>query len=377
MTIWIKELDNILTINKISYCIKKEVTLLPFVSYDNVTYNDIILVSKKDSLPSLPQNHSGCTILIYEDCIQTIYSNVIQEVNLNFDYYYLKNAILAAKHPSIDTLITGSSYGLFGIDETLLTHEVNCSLASQDLYYTQRVVHDVCQANNSIKNLVICCGYYYLFSDLSKTKTPGEIMRIRNVYYPIFNDLHNCLFLPPKQNNLYDSHFFDIEKVAELFAFTEYEKHYFNEQRPRKNAATRFHAADPRDWSELSATEKEEFGIERANAHNKGIHRELSRIENIQILKSLAKYCSERNINLVVVVTPATHYYRSAFNNEFKRFFYDTLNNIDYPIHVLDLFDDLSFVDNDFNDTDHLREKGATKMTKTILELLHLIEQNS
>lgn len=377
MRIWIKEIPNILTISKISYCLKKDFPILPLVSYEDITNNDIIIISQMDDSAAILQSHCNCPVLVYEDYIQTVFSNAIREVEQYYDFYYLKNAIAAAKQPSTTSIISGSSYGLFGIDESILSHEVNCSLSSQDLYYSSKLIYDICQANNNIRNIVICCSYYYFFSDLSKTKTPGEITRISNVYQPLFNDLHNCTFLPPKQCVLYNSNIFDIKNVAEIYALGEYSKHYFNEQRPRKQFAMKYEPDTSRSWHELTESQKTEFGESRAKAHNKNLQREFSLAENKQIFEKLAQYCFEKNINLVVVVTPATHYYRSAFDAHFKNIFYDTLNSLEYPVHLLDLFDNVSYVAEDYNDTDHLSDKGATKMTKAVLELLHIINKVS
>lgn len=50
--------------------------------------------------------------------------------------------------------------------------------------------------------------------------------------------------------------------------------------------------------------------------------------------------------------------------------FYKVLNETEGLIHLLDLSDDNTYTESDFNDTDHLSNIGAKKMTQTILDVL-------
>lgn len=84
-------------------------------------------------------------------------------------------------------------------------------------------------------------------------------------------------------------------------------------------------------------------------------------------------FCKNRNINLLLVITPQTPYYRNYLSQEFKSTFYDVLNGVDEIVHLLDLSDDSSFKDDDFVDTDHLDDRGARKLTSIILNVLQEI----
>ncbi len=54
----------------------------------------------------------------------------------------------------------------------------------------------------------------------------------------------------------------------------------------------------------------------------------------------------------------------------FKNGFYAALDRVKGTVHLLDLFDEASFTDRDFNDTDHLSDSGAEKMTECILRFV-------
>lgn len=76
------------------------------------------------------------------------------------------------------------------------------------------------------------------------------------------------------------------------------------------------------------------------------------------------------NINLLVVVTPATKYYLKSLYSGYKDTFYQVLNKAEGVIHLLDLADDATYTEEDFNDTDHLSDKGVKKMTETVFSIL-------
>lgn len=369
MIVWVKEYSNILTLNTIAVLLKKEIDIEPLVTLEQVDTLDIIFISESDTNIS-NIDFMTYTVMIYEVLLKNIYTNIIEEHHFNFDYYYIKNAMSHATSPSIDTIITGSSYGLFGIDTTMLKHEINLSLPSADLYYSLKGIYKVCQQNKNIRNIVLCCGYYYFFSDLSKTQNLGEIMRISNVYEPLFNDIHNCILLPPKQDNLFQSDICDIQNVLGIYALGEYEKHYFHNDRPRKNFATKLWEDKTKDWIQLSDTEKEAAAQRRASSHNKSKNRNNTLLENESLFNELSIFCKSNNINLLIVITPVTKYYQNSLYPGFKDMFYKVLNETEGLIHLLDLSDDNTYTESDFNDTDHLSNIGAKKMTQTILDVL-------
>ena len=148
-------------------------------------------------------------------------------------------------------------------------------------------------------------------------------------------------------------------------------KSFFNQDRPRKNFATKEWDDKLKSWSELSIDEKREAGKRRAGLHNRGIKRKSSFHENVIIFQDFLNFCSAREINVLLVIAPATSYYLENLNPEFKSEFYKVINDVDGIIHLLDLSDNEEFVDEDFNDTDHLNDCGAKKFTlsiKTALE---------
>lgn len=372
MNIYVKEFSGILSVNAIIPWIKKRHVVLPLESILKVSIDDIIIISRFDSSIS-QENILKYTIFIYEDFFEKISLNIIQEHQYNYDYYYLKHALTNAANPHTTTIISGSSYGLFGIDDSMLSQAVNLSLMSQDLYYSLKGIYQVCSNNQNIKNIVLCLGYYYFFSDLSKTQNTNEIQRISKVYKPLYKDIHNCTLLPPKAEILYTSDIFDIQNVNYIYSTGEYEKGYFHKDHPRRNHATREWDDKNKEWFQLNESEKTEAGIRRAALHNKNMKREISLKENIQLFQDFLNYCNNNAIKLLLVVTPVTPYYLQHLSSQYKSIFYNILDEADGVIHLLDLSDDNTYTDEDFNDTDHLSDTGAVKMTQAILTILQNI----
>lgn len=165
------------------------------------------------------------------------------------DYYYLKYALKDLSNPDVDTVISGLSYGLYGIDQRLLNNAVNLSMHSQDLYYCIEGIISGFEKNRNIKKVVLIVGYYFFFSDLSLTRNMSELSRLTYTYMPLFNDTHNSLVIPSPNTYKMSSNIIDIDGVEELLAQTQYEKGYFNPDSPRFRGDI--------DWKTASMEEKE------------------------------------------------------------------------------------------------------------------------
>lgn len=374
MTVWVKEYGNTVTIEKIRYWIKKEIDVRKLEDISSIEVTDIVIFSRADN--SLSKEELVCNILVYEDLYEKIAISVFQEHQYNYDYYYLCNAFRQVEEEKIDTVITGSSYGLFGIDDKMLKNQVNLSLASQDLYFSIKSVYRAFEKNDEISNVVLCVGYYYFYTDLSKTQNEYEIMRLPKVYDLLYGDVHNGILFPEKKTFLMKSHIFDIDIIMETFAEEEYKKGYFNSGRHRKDYATKLWKNQKKMWTELNLEEKLEAAEKRGQQHNRLINRKASYVENVAIFKEFLKFCVLKKINIMIVVTPVTSHYRTFFDKRYKEGFYAILNSMEEPIHLLDCSDSPYFDDADFNDTDHLNHFGAKKMTSIILETLYKINRS-
>lgn len=295
---------------------------------------------------------------------------VLKEVSYNYDYYYMLNSLNEACEEKTNTIVTGSSYSVFGFEKSHLVGSVNLGLGSQDLYYALKGVYNVIDKNSNIENVVVLAGPYYFFSDLSRSQNTDELLRISKVYQPLYKDVHNAIFLEPKKCFLPESCIWNVSKVVEAYSISEYQRNYFNEDRPRENLGARTWTRNC-GWHSLTEEERVVAGEKRASLHNKSIKYESSFLENKAIFKDFIKDCNERKINVLMVITPTTRYYREFLDKRFLEIFYEVLNECTGIVHLIDLYDSNDFDNNDFNDVDHLSENGAKKLTKIISDLLH------
>lgn len=129
-----------------------------------------------------------------------------------------------------------------------------------------------------------------------------------------------------------------------------------------------------KSWSELSAEEKDKAGKTRAESHNKIIKHTASFNENLSVFQDFVYFCNDRGINLLLTAMPASSQYLKYLTPEYKNIFYSVLDKVDGTVHLLDLVEDSSFDNNfDFNDTDHLSDSGARKLSQMISSILHEI----
>lgn len=338
------------TVQTIRLLVNDSIKVYPLISTADVRYNDFIIVSRFDSAPlvSTVYNH----VIVYESLLEQLSESISQIYHNNYDYYHLKYALNNSSNSDISTVISGSSYGTYGINLSCIDNAINLSSTSQDLYYSTKLIVKACQNNSNIRNVVLCVGYYCFHSDLSLTQSLDELRRLSIVYYPLLHDAHNCLLLPPKTDFCIQSDIINFESILDSFISTECQKGYFNDLHPRSSCAIKTWSDKGKNWSELSTYEQDIAGKVRAEAHNKALNHQASFNENICLFQNFVNFCNNSNINLLVTVTPATKSYLKHLNREYKNTFYSVLNQIEGTIHLLDLSDEENF-DNtiDFNDT--------------------------
>lgn len=339
-----------------------KVWISKLTSIDNVNETDIIIISKED----IDFYCDKGKIIYYEDFIRELNEYLIKEISVNYDRYYLASKIKKAYYENINTLCVGSSYAQFGIETKLYSYLSNCSLGSQDMYYSYKIIREVCDKNDNIENIVLVTAYYYFYSDLSLTKDLGELSRVSRVYYPLFNDLHNAILVPPCSSFFPISNILDIEKLIDKNFYDS----YFGPHRMRSSMTCVQWENRTRTWNEISNAEKEFLCKYRAEAHNKSIKHINTFCENIKIFLELNQYLKDKQVDLYVVVPPATKYYRKYLNHKFKDMSYEVWNRVPYDFKILDLFDSKDFDESDFVDTDHLNDKGAVKFTNIINDLI-------
>ncbi len=311
------------------------------------------------------------SVIPWVDTIQSYFSS-------HYDLLYLESCLRrAGRDQNVNTVIVGSSYGLFGIDSCVMEQVsggkikgINCSLMSQDWYYSKKCFDAILQQNDHIENLVICGAYYSLFSDLSRTKNPTELARISRVYYPLFKDYHHCVSLSEDDGSLPEIETYDLKRFVDCFFEELSGGSYFNDYKRRVKHASKLWADTKKTWRELSDEEQREAAEQRAALHNRVINRPITKQENIECLEQLISECSDRSIRILWVVPPVTEFYRNRMLEEFREIFYEVFRPYRNQVEIVDLYDSELFVSGDFNDMDHLGDVGAIKLSELVVSYL-------
>lgn len=360
MNIFVKEYKDAITFSFVKKILKKNFTLKNFDYTEKINPEDLIFYTETDA-SFHHENFEGILISI-EHIMKEFSQDFLQSLSVNYDRYYLQCAMKRAVLNDIDTLVIGSSYAMFGIDETIAPWLVNCGLPSQDLYYSNRIVSEILKKGVCVRNIVLVTSYYVLFSDLSRVESDYERLRISRVYYPLFNDVHHCIIMPAERLHSLQSSILNEEAIYDILSEKYYTRGYFSKITRRQYIGI--------DNKPLSNENKFKKGKERANLHGKSIRYYRSFEENIFILRTLSKRCKQENVNLLLVVPPMTKYYKAAAEPEFKTIFYKVFPTLEKGTVLLDLYDSPLFIDDDFVDMDHLDVSGAQKMTKLVADAL-------
>jgi hypothetical protein len=353
--------------------VKSTVNIIEIERIEDLKKEDYLIISTAYGGYEAPEERLP-NVLIWENIYRDTYNYSINRYRLNYDFYHLKYSLEKALKPEVESIVIGSSYALFGIEENRLnTPCVNLALPSQDMYYACLIGRKVINQNSNIKKIFIGTGYYYFFSDLSLCKQSFELIRLTHVYYPLFKDKHNCKELPKSLiPSLYENEVFDMGKIFEFFGkefFEKYSGSYFVDTRDRFSMKTAFRGTIENKWFELNDVFKEESAQIRTDFHNKSINYVDSYKENIEILNSFVSLCNDKNIQVYLLVLPSTKAYLKYLFKGFKESYMSALSLINGKINFIDFNDFNMFDDKDFVDMDHLDKEGAIKVSEYINNL--------
>ena len=332
---------------------------------ENFSENDYIILNGEDKIENCKSK-----IIYWNKVIGEIYNYAFNKYIKNYDYNFLKNALVDAKNNSVTSIIVGSSYSRKGIEENLfIENTINLSLPSQDLYYSCLIAKEIIRSNKNIENVYIGTGYYSFYHDLSKS-SHGELNRVYSVYNPILKNTHNCeedrILIDDTKFCEY-SEIFDSNKIDEVFMniiYKSLESRYYNKVVNREN--TKININEIKDWYLISKEDRAKYCEERAIQHNKLIKYNETYLENITILNSFVLFCNENNVRPILLLFPGSKYYNYYLNSKYEDKYAEALNEIKGIMHFLDFTKNDIYDESDFLDMDHLNLRGAEKTSNII-----------
>lgn len=288
----------------------------------------------------------------------------------NYDYTYLAAMLDKGKRVrQKGTLITGSSHALNGIDSSFWDNAVNCSMHSQDIYYDYLCAKHILEnGGRGYKRCFIVLGYYIAYQDLSNSLHMRE-SGIKKIYYPLFKDAHHWEYAG--ESSLWDGMdgLSDREKrickdrAVKILSRKDY--YVFKKRVPFFDSSGK----SGKTWAALSDDEREAFGKERAQSHNKHIKYVDSLAENTELLRDYIHYLTLHDILPIIVVTPFSKEYNRFIDLDMKASLLGMLDSVKDEVHFIDFNDTDYFDERDFVDTDHLNAGGAQKVSQILVEL--------
>lgn len=268
------------------------------------------------------------------------------------DYSY-KNNYLNNNSENIKILVLGNSHSFYGINPDYFSkHAFNAAYVSQSLKYDLFILNKYKNRLNSLNTLVLPISYFTLFSQL---ENGIEDWRTKN--YMIYYGCHYHYDLKYNLEIIGSAPSLVFKKIYQFFK--------------RKNFITVSELGFGLAYSNSKQSDLIATGFEAARRHTTSNLDLLG--TNLLLLNELIERCKVKGINIILFTPPARKSYTSNLNKHQLAVMKSTINKIvqeNSNVLYLDFMNDNRFVDDDFQDADHLNGIGAKKLTQLIDQII-------
>ncbi len=271
------------------------------------------------------------------------------------DYTY-KSQWLETHVGEVKILNLGSSHGYFGINPNVFSKQAfNAAHVSQTLGLDHFIFSKYFEKANSLEYLVLPISYSSLNSNVM---IEGK-ERWRNKKYMYCYDCpyRKCSF---KNLEIWDGKLH--KNCLRLFRywFRGIDEVY----------------VDALGWSKMENLDWEDDGEEAAKRHTTS-KISMDRVEkNKKLIQDMINICQEKDIKVILVTLPAYETYRDNLNSNQLSIVTsncDSLAASNKNVVYFNLLADHRFDRNDFFNSDHLNEQGATKLSLVLQQLIDSI----
>lgn len=250
---------------------------------------------------------------------------------------------------NIEILALGSSHGQYAFMPKNPS-EFNLCSPSQDLYYSYMLYN---KYKNQLPKLNTIILFYSIFSAGFCLEKASE--KYRCVHFKFLFDINPKEFFLKLRTNLiavYYGYFlknnYKKAKIVEFGKNPDFDGKCVGRQNPIGGGGKR-----------------------RAWLHLKQLTRECG--QDVWVNKLYQAFCRNDNQQMYIVIPPFHNEYRKALP-EFDVLFESLINTCkDKNIKIINLFDNKSFIDDDFFDYDHLNLKGSEKFTKMLKDEMFVV----
>ncbi|QXP69643.1 hypothetical protein H0I29_13600 [Polaribacter sp. R2A056_3_33] len=286
-------------------------------------------------------------LLLFLGIIFIILEYLVFQKNSNpFSYKY--NLF---QEENVEVVVAGNSHLLFGVKADSLSFKtINIANKGRELETDVDILMKYLDHIESLKAVIIPVSFYSLFTELNNFSK--DHIKQKRLYYRFYK-LENYNQGIYKNSLLINEPYKELIDNSFLNPFTK--KSYFSKLGWRANNVS--FEADSQIKSKIN-------NLEQSIHHKKVISK------NINRLQDLIDFCSDKEIQLFVVLPPYSEYFYSLTKSKYTGIIKGILkdNFKDLTIIESNMFmpTDLDFYEN----SDHLNAKGATLYTKKIDSIL-------
>lgn len=294
-----------------------------------------------------------------------------------YDRLYLTAKLNRIENQQSEILITGSSYAMVGLLEDKMPKLAsNVAVNAQDLYYSLLSVKEAMKRSSKIETIVMPISYYFFFTNMTNKPSDYMLSVLSKVNYPVYNNLHGYSGkLLPLYNKVVKSPLYErminFEEVRDMY----YEAVIRDlENLPYYNSINVRPIGGLLSYNFKEKSDEQNFASAkvRANAHNKIFDLDKG-MENQKLLDKFLDNMDELGKKVIFFIPPTTKFYKEWISDEmaqvYNKLVLDTINK-HKCCRMIDLFNSDYFVDDDFQDYDHLNLCGAKKLSEIIAKAI-------
>lgn len=270
----------------------------------------------------------------------------LQEKELNNkDYIKDKNTIYA-----------GDSHIQTSIIDSLLLSSINISNSGEALVYTYYKLKFLLSQQNSVKTIVLGLSYHNLSSSYDNLIYGEKAAYIAPNYFlvmPLASILNIIKNAKSDNKDVFMKNYasMNIGKVL----YSDKRLTFIGNYKPNTTTKT----------ANVEETDKQiirQYYDEYGNLKNHSVLQ-------IKYLDSIVKMCNDNNIQLIILKTPMSKFYRDKIPVEYKNMYNEEIKS--RKIKIIDLSDIISEDEYFLPDGDHVNQKGALIVTKQLKEKIH------
>lgn len=266
---------------------------------------------------------------------------------------------------SVKTLVLGSSHALYGIrPDCLDTNAFNLANVSQrfaqDLYLLKRWKDEY----KNLKTVILPISTFSFFA--RELEYGQESYRCR--FYRIYM---NCDLYP--FFSLYNLEISDYKSAKDKMKSALYSFFVKKANWGCDKYGWSAHSLSEKNMNKWNNGSEAEAAVTRHTAQNWDYIN-----KNYNDVKDIAEFCKQRQIQLVFITIPCWHSYYDNFPKEQLSKMHSLIRSIqqEYNIFYFDYLKDKRFNADDFYDSNHLSDIGATKFTNILNKDIQSISKN-